>query len=45
MQAAAYETNVSYYKYTISKIKTPILIELVEELKNLTKDKKAPIKI
>ncbi len=45
MQAAVYETDVSYYKYTISKIKTPILIQIIEDLKNLTRGKKAPIKI
>lgn len=45
MQAAIYETDISYYKYTMSKVKTPILIEIVEELKSLTKSKKPPIKM
>jgi len=42
MQAAVYETDVACYKYSLSKIKTPVLVEIVNELINITKGKMAP---
>jgi len=42
MQAAVYETDVACYKYSLSKIKTPILVEIVNELINITKGKEVP---
>lgn len=45
IQAACYEIDISYMKQAISKIQDPILLSIVEELKEVTKGKKIPTEV
>ena len=45
LQAASYELDISYCKLSISKIKTPILKDILSELIILSKNKTKPIVI
>ncbi len=43
MQSAVYELDISFCKISINRIKTPIFREILEELMDITKNKKKPI--